>query len=303
MPKQRFYSHGKLLITGEYLVLDGAKALALPCKFGQDLIVQPTSEIKSSWRSYDENKQIWFSSEFDLNLVSTDKIQPKNEFESRLFQIFSVLCEMKPKLFSKQYDFKTKLEFPKNWGLGTSSTLINNLADWAAVNPFELLAKTFGGSGYDIACAANNSALTFQLKTKIPSVQNVEFPEKLKPYIYFVHLNQKQNSREAIQNYRQLKPENLSEFISKVNFITDEILICQDVSGFQNLLLKHETLLTEILQIETVQQRLFSDFSGVVKSLGAWGGDFVMAVSEQNPEEYFRNKGFSTILDYETMIL
>jgi mevalonate kinase len=28
-----FYSNGKLLLTGEYLVLDGAKSLALPTKF------------------------------------------------------------------------------------------------------------------------------------------------------------------------------------------------------------------------------------------------------------------------------
>jgi len=35
-----FYSNGKLLITGEYLVLDGAKALALPTKYGQGQIVK-----------------------------------------------------------------------------------------------------------------------------------------------------------------------------------------------------------------------------------------------------------------------
>jgi hypothetical protein len=32
MKKKKFYSNGKLLITGEYLVLDGAKAFALPTK-------------------------------------------------------------------------------------------------------------------------------------------------------------------------------------------------------------------------------------------------------------------------------
>ena len=44
----QFYSHGKLLITGEYLVLDGAKALAVPTVFGQDLSVKkmiPTKYI------------------------------------------------------------------------------------------------------------------------------------------------------------------------------------------------------------------------------------------------------------------
>ena len=32
-----FYSPGKLLLTGEYVVLDGAKSLAIPTIFGQSL--------------------------------------------------------------------------------------------------------------------------------------------------------------------------------------------------------------------------------------------------------------------------
>ena len=47
METQTFYSNGKLLITGEYVVLDGAKALALPTKFGQSLVVKqgPKNQI------------------------------------------------------------------------------------------------------------------------------------------------------------------------------------------------------------------------------------------------------------------
>ena len=40
MQNQTFYSNGKLLLTGEYVVLDGAKALAVPTRFGQNLIVK-----------------------------------------------------------------------------------------------------------------------------------------------------------------------------------------------------------------------------------------------------------------------
>ncbi|MEM0993828.1 MAG: GHMP kinase, partial [Bacteroidota bacterium] len=32
-----YYAHGKLLLTGEYAVLDGAVALAVPSKLGQRL--------------------------------------------------------------------------------------------------------------------------------------------------------------------------------------------------------------------------------------------------------------------------
>lgn len=40
----RFYSHGKFLLTGEYLVLEGALALALPLKLGQTMTVETFPE-------------------------------------------------------------------------------------------------------------------------------------------------------------------------------------------------------------------------------------------------------------------
>jgi hypothetical protein len=48
MATQTFYSNGKLLLTGEYVVLDGAEALALPTRFGQNLKVKQgvTQELK-----------------------------------------------------------------------------------------------------------------------------------------------------------------------------------------------------------------------------------------------------------------
>jgi mevalonate kinase len=61
--KQTFYSNGKLLITGEYLVLDGAKAFALPTKFGQSLIIEEGSD---QWVSYDHDGSVWFEIPFRL---------------------------------------------------------------------------------------------------------------------------------------------------------------------------------------------------------------------------------------------
>ncbi len=58
--KKEFYSNGKLLITGEYLVLDGAKALALPTKFGQTLTVEVAQNQEISWCSYDSDESVWF---------------------------------------------------------------------------------------------------------------------------------------------------------------------------------------------------------------------------------------------------
>ena len=63
---QYFHSNGKLLLSGEYFVLDGAVALAIPTKFGQSLFVRQNSEKQISWRSLDEKNEKWFFCRFDL---------------------------------------------------------------------------------------------------------------------------------------------------------------------------------------------------------------------------------------------
>jgi hypothetical protein len=61
--------------------------------------------------------------------------------------------------------------------------------------------------------------------------------------------------------------------------------------------------MSEILSLAKVQDRLFPDFEGTIKSLGAWGGDFVLVLSQDNPTAYFSEKGYTTILPYAEMIL
>ncbi len=45
---------------------------------------------------------------------------------------------------------------------------------------------------------------------------------------------------------------------------------------FEELLILHEKLISKAIGISPIQERLFSDYKGVIKSLGAWGGDFVL---------------------------
>ena len=63
---KNYYSNGKLLLTGEYLVLDGAKSLALPTKFGQDLLVESIPEPQIIWGSFTHSGDCWFEAVFDL---------------------------------------------------------------------------------------------------------------------------------------------------------------------------------------------------------------------------------------------
>ena len=165
-----------------------------------------------------------------------------------------------------------------------------------------MLQKSFGGSGFDIACAQNNVPVTYQVLDNEPIVKQVSFNPEFKEYIYFVYLNQKRDSKEAIANFRK-KQKNLSEEIKQVSQMTNELLKIPNLETFISFFKRYEQNLSTILETPTIQEQLFPDFDGLVKSLGGWGGDFVMVASHQNPTNYFKEKGFDTILSYDEMIL
>ncbi|CDF80685.1 GHMP kinase [Formosa agariphila KMM 3901] len=300
---ETFYSNGKLLITAEYLVLDGAEALALPTKFGQSLSVKAEDRPGIRWQSFNDKAELWLDVHLDYNNAL---LHSKNDDEliTRLASILNAAKSLNPDFLKDNtgYSVQTHLDFPNNWGLGTSSTLINNVANWAKVNPYKLLALTFGGSGYDIACASNNTPITYQLSTALPIVKPVFFQPNFSKHIYFVHLNEKQNSREGISHYKSNTADK-SETIQALNVITSKLIACTELKAFQTLIEAHEHIISERIKLAPVKTSRFPDFTGSIKSLGAWGGDFVMAVSENDPTDYFKNKGYHTILKYQDMIL
>ena len=302
--KQTFYSNGKLLITGEYLVLNGAKALALPTKFGQNLIIEPAQNKTFYWTSYDADGTIWFEAEITFETVITKKQSQENKIEDTLIEILHEAYNLNPNFINNSQGYKvtTELTFPKFWGLGTSSTLINNIAQWLQINPYKLLKKTFGGSGYDIACAQNDSALLYQLENQNPKIEPIIFHPTFSENIYFIYLNKKQSSKSAIASYYK-KQVSIGTTITIIDSLTEIISTTNDIQEFTSAIKKHEIEMSKVLEISTVQETLFADFDGVIKSLGAWGGDFVMAITKENPTEYFLQKGYETILPYQDMIL
>lgn len=301
---EKFYSNGKLLISGEYLVLDGALSLALPTKYGQSLDIDSNTSGKIEWKSYNANQECWFKAE--LALANFEIINHNNQKVANTLQEILRTARALNSAFlieSKGLVVQTELTFPNEWGLGTSSTLINNIAQWAQCNAFELLEKSFGGSGYDIACAQNKFPITYQRNGIHPQVEKVDFYPDFKENIFFVYLNQKQDSKEGIKMYRSLELDKRG-LIEKANNITQKMIATQNLQEFENLVDEHETLLSDLLNIEPVKQKLFTDFTGTVKSLGAWGGDFVMVTgAETEVYQYFKNKGYTTILSYKEMIL
>ena len=301
--EKEFYSNGKLLISGEYAILDGALGLAIPTSYGQSLHVTPTKSGFLEWTSLDDNDNVWFSAKFDLtnlNVVSTSDETTAKTLTSLLLEANA----QNPLLLTDSDGFQivTRLTFPKRWGLGTSSTLINNLAQWARVDAHQLLWNAFGGSGYDISCAQHNSPITYQLVDGEPKVEEIDFNPIFKNSLYFVHLNQKQSSKEAIANYREQRFDK-PELIQQVSNITRKMIQVATLAGFESLMEEHESILSAILKTDPIKQRLFPDYFGMVKSLGAWGGDFVLATGDDQSISYFKSKGFETVIPYSKMLL
>lgn len=306
---EHFYSHGKLLLTGEYVVLDGALALAVPSKYGQSLVIHEGKAGLLQWTSLDKNSDTWFSTVFTIhNKELTTFNTPFTDLSERLLQILNAAKQLNPEFLTgdKGYQVSTSLEFPKNWGLGTSSTLITNIAQWAKIDPYALLDLTFGGSGYDIACASATESLTYQLQDTQNNIQRristVDFTPSFTDNLYFVFLNQKQNSRDGIKQYRQ-HTSGVSLDIETINAITQSMIHCQSLTSFQQLINDHERVISTLIKEIPIKKRLFNDFKGSIKSLGAWGGDFVLVASEKNPSSYFKAKGYNTILSYTEMVL
>ena len=313
--KTSYYSHGKLLLTGEYLVLDGVQSLALPTQKGQWLRIAETEDIGIHWKSLDEKDRCWFETHL---LVQTEKKGSRHvisqnwmenpahyEIENTLVKILNVALTLNPKFLSEKskYRVETKLEFPINWGLGSSSTLINNIAQWANINAYELLEKSFGGSGYDIACAQQDTAILYQRNGIKPKITSVNFDPPFSDQLFFVHLNQKQDSKESIKHYQSLSLKNFEKSEASIKSITHGMLSCYSLNEFRKLIDHHEEIISGIIKTRTVKSRLFSDYPGSIKSLGGWGGDFVLATGTDQEKNYFYENGFDTIIPYHAMIL
>ena len=319
-----YHSNGKFLLTGEYLVLKGALALATPLKFGQSLTVKTVSEPSLQWDAYKPDGP-WFSAALNpenLEIIDSDD-QSKAE---KLRQILRAVKHLNPNTFEgKSLKFTTRLDFDPNWGLGSSSTLISNLARWANIDPYELLKLTFGGSGYDIACATAEGPIYYQLsttesalrqaqgpkavepvETPTPTVEPINFTPPFADHLYFVYQGRKQNSSKEVKAFlEKTNPVDLQKDIEAVSEISRAVPKCQNLEEFGLLMQCHERIIARCIGQTPVQKR-FPDFEGTLKSLGAWGGDFVLAAtewSESQVKAYFKKKGLEVIFGYKDIVL
>ena len=295
------YSNGKVLLTGEYVILDGALSLAAPTKFGQHLKFQENLSNLINWKSINFDGNIWFEC-----LITSDTLKVKStssqKISNTLVEIINFIREYNPSFLKKcGSDISTNLTFEKNLGLGSSSTLISNLSKISGVNPYTINNKIFKGSGYDIACAESISPILYKLDKDQKIINEVSFKPSFNEHIYFVYLNKKQNSILEIERYNKNKASN--SIVNEISNITSEILVCNSIDGFNKLIDAHELIISKLISKQTIKDVLFKDFDGSIKSLGAWGGDMIMVTSQIDPNKYFIEKGYSTIFKFKELLV
>jgi mevalonate kinase len=286
--------------------LDGSLALAIPTQLGQHLKTKQTRKSDLYWKSYDQNGAEWFSAQISLMDFSAVKTSNK-EMAQYLQKLLKAAVRLNSEFLSvwNGFDVKTYLEFPLNWGLGSSSSLTYCVAQWADVNPLLLHFGVSNGSGYDVACAGVELPLQYQLEDETINYTEIDFSPSFSDKIFFVHLNEKASSKNAVDFYFK-NAQKKKTMVKRLTEITESIINTNTLDKFCTLIEEHENVVSEHLGLEKIKDKLFSDFNGSIKSLGAWGGDFIMAVSKNGPDavkSYFSTKGYATVIPYDQMIL
>ena len=300
----RYYSSGKLLITGEYLVLHGGLSLAVPTAAGQHLtVINRKQDDFLHWTSNVLSKA-WFHCILDpgtFNIVETNM----PDIAHRLNLLLRAASELKGQSgWLKGISAFSELGFDIEWGLGSSSSLISNIADWAGVDPFRLSGMTSRGSGYDVAAARANMPILYRKGISGQEIREVRFYPEFSDRLAFLYLGKKQNSSGSVKTF--LDHTVVKEHqIGRISEISEKLTGPMSLMDYEDLLAEHERILSEILEKPRVKETFFPDYPGMVKSLGAWGGDFAqisLRSDLDSTREYFSNKGFSIVIPYTEMV-
>lgn len=291
-----YYGHGKLLITGEYLVMKGAEALAVPLRLGQHFAIKKARGADLHWKALRPDGSEWFKGVFSLLDFNAQEASDP-EFAAGISRVLQAIARQNPDFLSdwKGQSVESRLEFEPEWGLGSSSTLLYAMAEWGEVNPYTLLERTFGGSGYDLACASADSPLLFQSTDEEIRITPLSLEWPFKDHLRLVWSGRKESSRQSIHDHQARLDKVSAADISAITALSNTVADAESLADFTQALAAHNERLAALLGREA--NPWAPDFPGLVKPLGAWGGDFFLAVSPEDPAEmqaWWQARGFTT---------
>lgn len=305
MRSGQFFSKGKFLLSGEYLVLYGAKALAVPLRFGQRMVATalPDEEI-ICW----ETKvcgQSWFSARFLI--PGLDIIDCSDERTAAFIQkVLKAATELNREQEKVKTGWKLNnfIDFDIKWGLGSSSSLVSNVAWWYNVDLYSLYRKLYQGSGFDVFSARAERPIVYGLIESVPHYHEIDFRPSFIDHLYFIYLGKKQDSQKSVAEFRKKFSYN-DLVINEISGLTEQLIGALTLDDFMKAVMLHEELMSDVLQMNRVKQEMFPDFTGEIKSLGAWGGDFVLAASPldyNEVKEYFSSKNLPVVFQWDEIV-
>jgi mevalonate kinase len=301
----KFYSRGKLLFTGEYLVLKGATALTAPLVLGQSLTFKTNNQPGTVQWTSNEKGSNWFRATFKLpffELVeSSDELIALN-----LLRYFNALKVLNPSIAEAKrgYSFVSDLEFDRSWGFGSSSSLTSNLAYWADVDPFKLHQHVSKGSGYDVVCSREEGPVLFSTDGSGFQTETVDLDPAITDALYFVYLGQKASSDREVSRFLQ-KGKSFKSEIHQISELSRHIAYAKNIRDVCFYIKEHEQIIASILKMEPLKETLFRDFQGEVKSMGAWGGDFALVAWQEEQKDlkhYLESKNLNTFFSFDALI-
>ncbi len=258
------------------------------------------------WEALDENGEVWFDAQISLYDFSAIKTSDE-EIAKKLQKILKSAVRLNSEFLSTWSGFKveTQLEFPLNWGAGSSSSLIAMIADWAYINPFHLHFAISEGSGYDIAAAKANAPIMYQIKEDEIHYSEFDFNANYTKNLYFVHLGIKQDTdKEIKQNGHKFAKK--QDVVERISDISKTITTNKSFVKFTDLISEHEELIAGAIDRKPIKEERFKNFNGTIKSLGAWGGDFILAATNEGEDyvhKYFKKNGHNTILKFDEVVI
>ena len=137
-----------------------------------------------------------------------------------------------------------------------------------------------------------------------PTWQSVSFDPRFEDHLYFMYQGNKRDTAQEIKRFKSLEhsPEFIKKSIKTINDIGQTMLKTQSLDEFCHLIDLHEDTIAAVVDHPPIKMKNFSDFDGSIKSLGAWGGDFMLVASRlpyDTIKNYFLRKGKSVVLTYD----
>jgi mevalonate kinase len=278
-----YFSHGKVLLAGEYAVLSGVEALALPVRAGQWQHVweMPAKGVsKLVWQSKEADGSVWFECRVDTDIMHISETN-NQAYADTLLRLLMHIKDQKAELFlHKNIRIETECEFERSFGLGSSSTLVCNLAKWSDVDAQELQQRVFGGSGYDVAVGNLGRPLVYWLENNESNWSAWQLPADFTHNWYLAFPGEKQNSRESLSSVKTQLEKMSSDIalLQQMNACIQAIKTPRSLPMLEAMLEMWQALLSQRLDLPRPYEMLGVSpvKGGLCKYLGAWGGDVLL---------------------------